>query len=137
MTLSQCRTGSLAASVAVLLLSACGGQVISAGDVMVLVSGRPKAGMDALGGGRLEVVGGCLGASGSVIVWPQGTEVIDEDPLQIDVPDYGTFNVGDEVRVGGGYLLEHSAVDVEPGPYEVAGVIVPASCAEYDIFLAR
>jgi hypothetical protein len=104
---------------------------------MVLVSGRPKAGMDALGGGRLEVVGGCLGASGSVIVWPQGTEVIDEDPLQIDVPDYGTFNVGDEVRVGGGYLLEHSAVDVEPGPYEVAGVIVPASCAEYDIFLAR
>jgi hypothetical protein len=128
---------SLVASAAVVSLSACGGQVISAGDVTVLVSERPGAGMDALGGGRLEVVGGCLGASGSVIVWPHGTKVVDEEPLRIEVPGYGTFGLDDQVQVGGGYVLEHSSGEVKPGPYEVAGVTVPADCAEYDIFLAR
>jgi len=93
--------------------------------------------MDALGGGRMEVVGGCLGAHGSVIVWPHGTEVVKEEPLTIDIPNYGTFALGDEVQVGGGYVLEHSSSDVEPGPYEVGGVTVPAECAEHDIFLAH
>ena len=119
------------------LVSACGGQVSSAGDVTVLVSERTGAGMDALGGGRIEVVGGCLGASGSVIVWPHGTEVVKEDPLTIDIPDYGTFALGDEAHVAGGYVLEHSSSDVEPGPYKVGGVTVPAECAEHDIFLAH
>jgi len=118
-------------------LSACGGQVISAGDVTVLVSERAEAGMDALGGGTLEVVGGCLGASGSVIVWPHGTEVVQDDPLTIDIPDYGTVALGDEVQVGGGYVLEHSSDQVEPGDYSVGGVTVPAECARHDIFLAH
>jgi hypothetical protein len=74
---------SLVASGAAVSLAACGGRAIPAGDVTVLVSERMGAGMDALGGGRLEVVGGCLGASGSVIVWPHGTEVVDEEPLRI------------------------------------------------------
>jgi hypothetical protein len=36
-------------------------------------------------------------------------------------------------------VLEHSADEIEPGPYEVAGVMVtvPTDCAEHDIFLAR
>ncbi len=117
-------------------LSGCGGQVISAGDVTVLVSERTGSGMDALGGGRLEVVGGCLGASGSIIVWPPGTEVVDEEPLTIEIPDKGTYALGDEVQVGGGYVLEHSSGAVEPGPYKAGGVTVPAKCAEHDIFVA-
>ncbi len=48
--------------------------MISAGDVTVLVSERPSGGMDTLGGGRPEVLGGCLGAGGSVIVWLHGTK---------------------------------------------------------------
>lgn len=126
-------------ALALALLSACSGsgQVIQAGDVSVLVSERTGGGMDAQSGGSLEVVGGCLGASGSVFVWPHGTDVVDDDPLTIDIPDYGTFTVGDEVLVGGGYVLEHSSDDVQPGPYEVAGITVPAECAEHDIFLAR
>lgn len=44
----------LTTAVALPLLSACGGQVISAGDVAVLVSQRAAGGMDALGGGRIE-----------------------------------------------------------------------------------
>ena len=121
-----------------MLLTACGGgQVIEAGDVTVLVSERPDAGMDALGGGTLEVVGGCLGASGSVIVWPHGTEVVQDDPLTVDIPGYGKFALGDEVRVGGGYVLEHSSGNVEPDDYAAGGITVPAECAEHDIFLAR
>lgn len=126
----------LALGVAAALAGCGGGEVISAGNVTVLVSERTGSGMDALGGGRLEVVGGCLGASGSVIVWPHGTEVADEDPLTIEIPDEGTYALGEEVRLGGGYVLEHSSEDVEPGPYDVAGVTVPAGCAEHDIFLA-
>jgi hypothetical protein len=122
---------------ALLSLSACGGQVISAGGVTVLVSERADAGMDALGGGTLEVVGGCLGASGSVVVWPHGTEVVQDGPLTIDIPDYGTFALGDEVEVGGGYVLEHSSDNVEPGDYPVGGVTVPAECAKHDVFLAH
>ena len=63
--------------------------------------------------------------------------VVDEDPLTVDVQGYGTFGLGQEVLVGGGYVLEHRAEDVEPGPFEVAGIIVPASCAAHDVFLAR
>jgi hypothetical protein len=124
------------ASVAV-SLAACGGGAIVAGDVTVLISERPEAGMDALGGGRIEVVGGCLGAGGSVIVWPHGTDVVEEDPLRIEVPGYGTFGLGDQVQVAGGYVLEHSSDELTPGPFEVGGVTVPAQCAEHDIFLAQ
>lgn len=124
---------SLVASAAVVSLAACGGRAIPAGDVTVLVSERTGHGMDARGGGRLEVVGGCLGASGSVIVWPHGTEVVDEEPLRINVPGSGTFGLGDQVQVGAGYVLEHSADEIDPRPYEVAGVTVPADCAEHDI----
>ena len=119
------------------LLSRCGGKAITVGDTTVLVSEFPRSSMDALGGGRLEVVGGCLGASaGSVIVWPYRTRVVSEDPLTISIPDKGTFAPGDDVEIGGGYVLEHTSSTVEPGPYEVGGVIVPAECAKHDIFLA-
>ena len=53
--------------------------------------------MEALGGGRLEVVGGCLGTNGYVIVWPHGTEVVEDDPLTIAVPRTGTYALGDDV----------------------------------------
>jgi hypothetical protein len=93
--------------------------------------------MDADGGGRIEVVGGCLGASGSVIVWPHATEVVKDDPLTIDIPNRGTSALGDEIEIGGGFVLEHSSHDVEPGEYGVGGVTVPAECAKHDIFLAH
>lgn len=120
-----------------MMLAACGGQVISSRSVTVLVSERTGSGMDALGGGTLEVVDGCLGASGSVIVWPHGTEVVQDDPLTIDIPKYGTFALGDDVQVGGGYVLEHSSDSVEPGDYAAGGVTVPAKCAKHDIFVAH
>ena len=131
------KAARLTTAIALPLLSACGGDVISAGDVTVLVSQRATGGMDALGGGRIEVVGGCLGASGSVIVWPHGTEVVQEDPLTIDIPKYGTFALGDDIEIGGGFVLEHSSDEIEPGADEVGGITVPAECAKHDVFLAH
>lgn len=125
-----------AALVPIALLTGCGGHVTMAGDVTVLVAAPAMDGMDALGGGRLEVVGGCLGASGSVVVWPHGTEVVNEEPLTISIPDVGTYRLGDDVRVAGGYVLERTSSDVPPGPYDAGGVTVPAACAAYDVFLA-
>lgn len=119
-----------------LALGGCDGKEISVGDAHILVGERSSSGMDALGGGTLELVGGCLGASGSVIVWPHGTKVVDDDPLTIKVPDIGKVSLGGKVQLGGGYVLEHSSDDVEPGPYKVAGVTVPKKCAAHDIFLA-
>lgn len=108
----------------------------SSGGVIVLVSEPTRGGMDALGGGRLEVLGDCLGADGSVIVWPHGTEVVEDEPLTIDIPGSGTFTLGDEVRVAGGHVAEHPSGDA-PGDVQAGGVTVPASCAEHDIFLAH
>jgi len=109
----------------------------TARTVEVLVAAPAAGGMEALGGGELQNVGGCLGADGSVIVWPHGTQVLEQDPLLVDIPGYGSFGIGGRVRVGGGYVLEHSSDDVEPGPFEIAGSIVPASCARFDIFVAN
>ena len=119
------------------LLSACGGQVIASGHTTVLVSESAGDGMEALGGGQVEVVGGCLGASGNVIVWPHGTEVVNDNPLTIDIPKYGVVAVGDDVQVAGGFVLEHKSGQVEPGPYQAGGVTVPANCAKHDIFVAH
>ena len=139
MTRSACgRAQRLLAVLAVTAaLGGCGGEVIRAGDATVLVAERAEAGMDALGGGRLEVVGGCLGADGYVIVWPYGTEVVADDPLTVSIPGHGTAALGDHVEVSGGFVLEHTSGRVEPGPLEVAGVTVPAECAEHDVFLAH
>lgn len=101
----------------------------------MLVSERARGGMDALGGGTIEIVGGCLGASGEVIVWPHGTKVVDDDPLTIDIPDKGEHQVGDEIRLGGGMVFEQS--EGEAAPSKVAGVDVPSECAKHDIFLSH
>ena len=133
------RTRCLAPSVVgLLVLAGCGGEVVTAAGTTVLVGERSTSGMDALGGGTLEVVGGCLGADGYVIVWPHGTEVVDEEPLTVDVPDVGRVSLGEELQVGGGFVLEHSdsATPRSPGPYRAGGITVPAECAAYDVFLA-
>jgi hypothetical protein len=134
---SRSRRRVLQLVAAVTLLAGCAGQALSVGDVTVLVSERTGDGMDALSDGRLEVVGGCLGAGGNVVVWPHGTKVADEEPLTIAVPGYGTFGLGDEVQVGGGYVREQSSDDVASGAYEVSGVTVPAECAQHGVFLAH
>jgi len=53
------------------------------------------------------------------------------------VHDNGTFTLGDDVQVGGGYVVEHSSGERVADPLEVSGVTVPNTCAEHDGFLAR
>jgi hypothetical protein len=128
----------LLAACACLLLTACGGRVVEAGDVTVLVGQRSGSGMDALGGGVLEVVGDCLGAGGYTVVWPHGTEVVDEDPLTIDVPGEGEVTLGDEVSLPGGYVSESDGgARTATGPVQAGGVTVPEDCVGKGVFLSR
>lgn len=124
------------ALVVLLAVRGSSGEVVEAGGAKVLIAGSQSGGSDALGGGTLEVVGGCLGADGSVYVFPEGTEVVDEGPLTIDIPGAGEVSLGEDFEVGGGWEVEHSSDDMEPGAIEVGGVTVPAECAEHDIFLS-
>lgn len=126
-----------------LVLSGCHGGSEMAGakpsssskpSATVLVSDPTRASMSALGGGQLEVVGGCLGANGDVIIWPPGTQVVVNDPLKISIPHLGRYAIGDTVRLGGGYIGETSHHTTKP--LKIGGVDVPESCLEYDIFLA-
>ena len=57
--------------------------------------------------------------------------------MTIRIPGVGTYTLGDEVLVAGGYVLEHSSRNVEAGDFLAGGVSVPAECAEHDIFLAN
>jgi hypothetical protein len=120
------------------MVAACGGQQIQTAEADVLVSAFPTSGMDALGGGRLEVVGGCLGTDGAVVVWPHRTRVVREQPLTIEVPGAGIVSLGERVVLGGGFVLEHDSgeASADAGLLEAGGVVVPAECARHNVFLA-
>lgn len=101
----------------------------SAGPV-VLVAEPQNSGMDSLITGRLTVLGGCLGVGDSVVVWPEGTEVLLDDPVRIEVPGRGTYSLDSEIELGGGHL--EPAADGTVG-----GVEVPEACAAVgEVFLA-
>lgn len=97
----------------VLATAACGSPEPTAlagpDGVTVLASSPTDSGMEALGGGVLAVVDGCLGLEGSdgldglVVSWPRGSEPL-EDEVGVRVPDGRTFVVGDEVTFGGGQV---------------------------------
>lgn len=105
--------------------------------VVVLVSEAMKGGRGSGITGRVEVVGGCLGIDGSVVVWPHGTETLAYEPLTITIPRKGSYAVGDEVQLPGGQVVERSSGGTGTGPRKVNGARIPVSCAKRDIFLAR
>jgi hypothetical protein len=80
-----------------------------ADGVTVLATSPTDSAMEALGGGVLTVVDGCLGLEGGegfdglVVAWPRGSEPL-EDAVGVRVPDGRTFVVGDEVTFGGGQV---------------------------------
>lgn len=87
-------------------LTACGGgegSVGKAGSTYVLVGaehgGDTVAGVGV--GGRVTVVGGCLGIDSGVVIWPYGTKVVGDSPLVIDVPGLGHVSPGDAIQGGG------------------------------------
>ena len=109
--------------------------VEAANGVQVLIAGSREGGEDALFEGFLAILqGGCLGltqtaggspsepvAEGTVIVWPGGTEVLDDDEVGIRMPGGREFALGDPVSLGGGVLIQGS--DDAPD--------IPAGCSEY------
>lgn len=120
------------------LLTSCAGRAIETDEATVLVGERSGGGDDALWSGPLEVVGGCLGVRGAVVVFPHGTEVIDEDPLRVDIPGDPEAALGDNVSLGGGFVIEHSEGErAASGPIRAGGVEIPAACAAYDVFVSH
>jgi hypothetical protein len=124
------------AAVASALLAACGGAVETS-QATVLVAGPATSGMDALGGGALEVVQGCLGVDDVVVVWPFRTRVVREQPLTIEVPGAGVVSLGEQVSLAGGFVQERDGAQPAPQPLTVGGVTVPAECTGGDVFLAH
>lgn len=118
------------------LVAGCGGGEPRHDDPRVLVGEKMKYGMTALGGGKVEFVGGCLGMGGDVVVWPHGTRVMDRDPLTLEVPGNGRVQIGQNVRLGGGFVVEHDEPGEVPDPLVVGSVTVPKSCAKHNVFLA-
>lgn len=112
------------------------GKHIRAGDAHVLVSEATRYSMLMAGGGTVKLIGGCLGTDDYVVIWPHGTDVVQNDPLTIDVPGLGEVRIGQDIRLGGGMVVEHSEDEVKPGPLRMGDFTVPAGCAKYDIFLA-
>jgi hypothetical protein len=132
------RVGLIVTVIAGLLLAACGngsGEVVAVGDTTLLVGESTDGGMDSALSGSVVVLDGCLGIRSYVVVWPNGTDVGEEDPVRIDVPGYGTLQVGDDARIGGGLVYEPSERS-EPADHEVAGITVPGECAKHGIWLA-
>ena len=54
--------------------------------------------------GPLNLQGDCVSVGSNVAIWPYGTTVISEFPLQIRVPDAGVFTEGEVVTGPGGFF---------------------------------
>jgi hypothetical protein len=132
-------TGTSAAlSLALLLVAstmvACGDDGSVHGDVLGSDGGYVLVGAEDDGNniagvgyfGRVEVVGVCLGIDGRTIIWPHGTEILSERPLEIDVPELGPVSVGDKIEGGGTDWSAHrlpTGIDA-----------VPKGCPAEDLF---
>jgi hypothetical protein len=94
---------------ALLAMTSCGGNddrapghLLQGDSGKVLVNAEPNGGpMAGVGyGGRVELVGDCLGIGGNTIIWPHGTEIVSDGPLVVDVPGVGQVTIGDQVTGG-------------------------------------
>jgi hypothetical protein len=114
------------------VLTGCGGggdgSILHSGDSMVLVGAEadmdgPIAGVGF--GGRVAMVGHCLGIESATIIWPYGTTIVSDDPLTIQVPGLGPVQPGDSVDGGGvGYSTRlPKGIDA-----------IPSGCPTEDVF---
>src|SRR5918993_3104078 len=126
------------ASTPALLLFGCGGydvgQAITTEDATVLIAGMSGGSTEVAGtlSGPVDVIGGCVGIDDTVVVWPEETEVVDEDPLTVKAPGHEEFSVGDEIEVEGWLLLEAKA---RSQGVTIEGVTLPRECAERNVWL--
>lgn len=136
------RTVLAAAGLALLLAGCAGpdeagqsgaaGETIDAAGVTVLIGPPSEAAMTALLSGELTDLDGCLGVGETVVIWPHGTVVEATDPLTIAIPGDGRARLGHSLEVGGGEISGPG----ESAPTDIAGLTVPASCAERAVWLA-
>jgi hypothetical protein len=141
---AQGRRLSCVLAAAAMLSSSCGeparAQVLLARDgTHVLIAGHDDSagGADARISGKLAVINGhCLGiaaqgqqtGNGTIVAWPEGTEVEDADVLTIKLPNGTQLHLNDSVTGGGGVVTNRNSGGLVPP--------VPTDCGEsQDVFL--
>lgn len=121
----------VALAVVTALMSSCGedeGSVLNRSETNVLVGAEgdgeePMAGVGV--GGTVTLVGNCLGIGRAIVIWPYGTEIVDEDPFTIDVPDFGEVSVGDSIQGGGDTYVDYLPDGIDE---------VPSGCPDDEVF---
>lgn len=124
-----------AALVGVAVVRSGGEKVLNSGeDTVVLVDKQTDTVSDGTSGGVLTTVGGCLGwdgadgAPGTIVIWPNGTNLETPDPLRVNI-DGKTYRLGDTIRIGGSDI----------GPLAASSYFydrVPEGCRAADVWLA-
>lgn len=122
--------------VAIVVVRSAGEKVLNENaETLVLVGENVDGGLDALGGGTLADVGGCLGwapsagdETGTVVIWPHGTTIKTPDPLRVTI-DGETYAIGDTIRIGGG---ETGRLEPSSSFYDK----VPDACRTAKVFVA-
>lgn len=121
-----------AALLLIATLPGCGGgqSAITRGGVTILVHDGallPRGGNDALITGALTQRNGCVGlasddALGGVVpvIWPSGTELVEDAPLSLRLPSGAPVVEGQHVQGAGGYAA--------PGSTDIT-IEVPEACA--------
>jgi hypothetical protein len=85
---------------------------------VILVSAEVNGVMDAsLSGVIVRTEHGCLALTDNPsdipVLWPHGS-TLSADGMSVDVPDFGTVTVGDEVWAGGGFVGPESGEPIVP-----------------------
>ncbi|WP_324653946.1 hypothetical protein [Georgenia sp. H159] len=85
---------------------------------VILLSAEVDGVMDAsLSGVIVRTEPGCLALTDDPtdipVLWPHGA-TLSADGMSVDVPDFGTVTVGDEVWAGGGYINPGSGEPIVP-----------------------
>ena len=125
-------------NIVAILFSSCGkpapAHVLLARDgTHVLIAGHDDSAgrADARISGRLAVIRGhCLGIgaqgqeskNGTIVAWPEGTEVEDSDVLTIKLPTGTQLHLNDPVTGGGGVVTNGNSGGLVPQ--------VPANCGK-------
>lgn len=102
--------------------------MLESGETKILIGAEADAEKDRAGvgmAGTVDVVGDCLGMDGNTVIWPYGTEVVDDSPLTIRVPDLGEITVGDSIEGGADTYADSLPEGIDE---------LPSGCPEVGLF---
>ncbi len=129
-----CARATVGGLLPLLVLTSCGGAGdVAPGEVLrghggtVLVNAEPDGGaMAGVGyGGRVTLVGECLGIDDATVIWPHGTELVSDEPFVVEVPGMGQVTIGDRVAGGADQYVDHLPDGIDA---------IPPGCPTVSVF---